>query len=251
MAIAGEVEQSSCFRNLEIAHLHLRAGRTAPAGTGCKCHFVRNDNWGVVGHGARSACRQCEHVSRRFRYNGLVCGLAKSCFLGVAQVNHTPPQPYTPVLVAILSQPCDLETARQQHWYRIPVKRLPERAANLPILAFFQTKAFGDEKWSINYYAHATSWDIVRRIELLPREADHPRADEPYYRVSLDELQRLPHPIVSRKWRRVTFLVTHWQRLQTAHEINELLHGTIWEEHLWKALRKMGRLAEKDDWDDW
>jgi hypothetical protein len=49
----------------------------------------------------------------------------------------------------------------------------------------------------------------------------------------------------------VTFIVTHWQRLQTAQEINELLHGTIWEEHLWKALRKMGRLAEEDDWDDW
>jgi len=161
------------------------------------------------------------------------------------------PHPYDTVLVAIMHRPQDLEIARSQHWYRIPVARLPQRAANAPILAFYQTKAFGAEKWSINYYAEAEAWDIVKRIELLPEEPEHRRAGEQYYRVRLGDLQRLPHPIVSRKWRRITFTLTHWERLLVAEEIGELTHGTIWEEHLWRALRRLGRMSEEDDWDDW
>ena len=158
---------------------------------------------------------------------------------------------YTAVLVVIMNSQRDFAIARDQHWYRIPLKRAPKRGVHAPILAFYQTKAFGDEKWSINYYAHATAWEIVPRIQLLPDEAKHPRANELYYKVHLGELRRLPHPIVSRKWRRITFIMTHWERLETAYEISELLHGTIWEERLWRALRRMGRLAEEADLDEW
>lgn len=161
------------------------------------------------------------------------------------------PNRYATVLVAIMSNPRDLAIARDQHWYRIPVDKAPQRGVHAPILAFYQTKAFGDERWSINYYAHATAWETVRRIDLFPAEVDHPRASDPYYKVHLSELHRLEHPISSRKWRRITFIVTHWERLQVAREVGELLHGTIWEERLWTALRKMGRLAEEDDVDDW
>jgi hypothetical protein len=161
------------------------------------------------------------------------------------------PSRYATVLVAIMNHPRDLAIARDEHWYRIPVAKVPERGVNAPILAFYQTRAFGEEKWSINYYAHAPTWEVVQRIDLLPQEPEHRRANERYYKVHLSELHRLPHSIVSRKWRRITFIVTHWERLEVAHEISELLHGTIWEEHLWKALRRMGRLAEEDDLDDW
>jgi len=158
---------------------------------------------------------------------------------------------YTTVLVAIINSQRDLAIARDQHWYRIPIKQAPKRGVNAPILAFYQTKAFGEQKWSINYYAHATAWEIVPRIKLLPDEAQHPRANELYYKVHLGELHLLPHPVTSRKWRRVTFIVTHWGRLEAAHEISELLHGSIWEERLWRALRRLGRLAEEDDFDEW
>jgi len=161
------------------------------------------------------------------------------------------PDRYATVLVAIMNSPRDLAIARDQHWYRIPVKRMPKRALNAPILAFYQTREFGPEKWSINYYAHTTAWEIVSRDQLLPDETQHPRAKELYYKVHLQELRPLPHPIVSNKWRRVAFIVTHWARLEAAQEINELLHGTIWEERLWRALRTLGRLAEEDDLDEW
>ena len=161
------------------------------------------------------------------------------------------PDKYATVLVAIVNNQRDLEIAREQHWYRIPVERLPRQGMDAAFLAFYQTRVFGPEKWSINYYAPTVHWEIVRRLEILPEERDHPRARELYYKVHLGDVQRLPRPIVSAKWRRITFIVTHWERLQTVTEIGELRHGTIWEERLWRALRRVGRLAEDDYIDDW
>jgi len=161
------------------------------------------------------------------------------------------PERYATVLVVLLNNERDLVIARDQHWYRIPFKHVPKRGVNAPILAFYQTKAFDEGKWSILYYAHATAWNVAPRIRLFPDEPNHPRANELYYQVLLKELRTLPHPIVSRKWRRFTFIVTHWARLEAAYEVSELLHGSIWEERLWRALRRMGRVAEEEELDDW
>lgn len=152
--------------------------------------------------------------------------------------------PYTTVLVAIINNPRDFAIARDEHWYRIPVKHAPTRAINAPVLAFYQTKVFGPEAWAINYWARVRKWKVVKRIELLPQEASHPRAHNDYHKIHLGELKRLPQPIVSEKWRRITFIVTTWERLMRAREVHELLHGDIWEERLYRALRKMGIVAE-------
>jgi len=152
--------------------------------------------------------------------------------------------PYTTVLVAIVNNVRDFVIVRDEHWYRIPVKRAPTRAINAPILAFYQTRVFGEEAWAINHWAEARKWEIVKRVEILPQEPSHPRAQEEYYRIRLGELERLSHPIVSEKWRRITFIITTWERLMQAREVNELLHGDIWEERLYRALRKMGVVAE-------
>ena len=152
--------------------------------------------------------------------------------------------PYTTVLVAIISNLRDFAIAREEHWYRIPVRRAPARAINAPVLAFYQTKVFGEEAWAINCWAEAWKWETVKRIELLPHEASHPRSQEDYYRIRLGELKRLPQPIVTKKWRRITFIITTWERLMRAREVQELLHGDIWEERLYRALRKMGIVAE-------
>ena len=152
--------------------------------------------------------------------------------------------PYTTVLVAIINNLRDFAIARDEHWYRIPVRRAPTRAINAPVLAFYQTKVFGEAAWAINYWAEAQEWEIVKRVELLPQQASHPRAQEDYYRIHLGKLERLPHPIVSQKWRRITFIITTWERLMRAQDVQELLHGDIWEERLYRALRKMGVVAE-------
>jgi len=152
--------------------------------------------------------------------------------------------PYTTVLVVIINNLRDFVIARDEHWYRIPAKRAPTRAINAPVLAFYQTRIFEEEAWAINYWAEAWKWEIVKRVELLPQEAAHPRGQEDYYRICLGELKRLPHPIASDKWRRIAFIITTWERLMRAREVMELLHGDIWEERLYRALRKMGVVAE-------
>lgn len=147
------------------------------------------------------------------------------------------------VLVAVVNAPRDLEIARHEGWYRIPLKRAPGRVA-ADYLAFYQTKAFGDEKWAVNYYAPIRRYRLVTRAELLPEEADHPRAVEPYYKVEIGPLQRLPRPIPSKRLRRITFISTTLERLLRAEEINDLWDRDSQEERLWEAFKREGIEAE-------
>lgn len=147
------------------------------------------------------------------------------------------------VLVAVLTRPRDLAIAREQGWYRIPVKRAPRRVA-ADYLAFYQTQAFGPEAFAVSYYAPVRRFHMVRRADLLPEEPDHPRADEAYYQIEIGALQRLPRPIPSRRLRRITFIPTTLQRLLAAEEINDLWWRDEPQERLWAALREAGLLVE-------
>jgi hypothetical protein len=50
-------------------------------------------------------------------------------------------------------------TVGSENAYRIPVKHVPRRLG-ADVLAFYQTQAFADERWSVNYFAP------IRRIHL-------------------------------------------------------------------------------------
>jgi hypothetical protein len=112
-------------------------------------------------------------------------------------------------------------------------------------LAFYQTKAFDDEKWAINYYASTRRYRPVTRAELLPEEANHPRAAEQYYKVEIGPLQRLPRPIPSKRLRRITFIPTSLERLLKAEEINDLWDRGSREDRLWEAFKQEGIEAER------
>src|SRR5690349_4187803 len=81
------------------------------------------------------------------------------------------------VLVALMNNKRDLEIAREQGWYRIPVQSAPQ-SIDAARLAFYQTSAFKDEKWAVRYWAQVKSRKIVTRAELLPEESNHPRAEK-------------------------------------------------------------------------
>lgn len=130
-------------------------------------------------------------------------------------------QAKSPVLVAILNNVRDFHLARDHAWYRIPVKSAP-RLTHAHVLAFYQTKAFGADRWSINWYAEVRRVERLTRRELLPEQPDHPRAADEYYCLRLGPLQRRERPIPSRVLRRVTFIPTTWQKFQQAEEINDL-----------------------------
>ena len=126
------------------------------------------------------------------------------------------------VLVGILNNQRDFEIARDEGWYRIPAKTAPESAKEASVLAFYLTRAFGPDKWSIRWYAAVRGHELVRRRDLLPHQPDHPRADDPYYKLQVGPLIEMEVPIPSLRWRRITFIETSWDRFTAAEEVNDL-----------------------------
>ncbi|MDY6877492.1 MAG: hypothetical protein SWK90_15005 [Chloroflexota bacterium] len=144
------------------------------------------------------------------------------------------------VLVAIMNNRRDFEIARDNGWYRIPQKHAPRSTTEAAALAFYFTQAFGDEKWSIRWYGAVRGHELVRRRDLFPKEPDHPRANDPYYKLQLGPLMQLELAIHSLRWRRITFIETSWDRFTAAEEINDLyasgadgLYVTLKDEGFW------------------
>src|SRR5947209_5679237 len=104
------------------------------------------------------------------------------------------------LLVAIMNSPWDFSLARDAYWYRIPVEQAHKWGKHHwppRWLAFYQSKVFGDEAYSVRYYAHVNDVRQVRRCDLFPDEADDKKADNPYYQLMLSPLQMRPRPIPS------------------------------------------------------
>src|SRR5262245_45571386 len=142
------------------------------------------------------------------------------------------------VLVAVVTRPCDLAKAREEGWYRIPLARAP-RALAAEYLAFYQTAAFGAERWAVRYLAAVRAVGLATRATLLPAEPDHPRMAERYYRFALGPLHMLPAPLPSRRLRRITFIPTTYGQLLRAQDVAELWRppeeaASGWEQ-LWGA----------------
>jgi hypothetical protein len=140
------------------------------------------------------------------------------------------------VLVAIARHPRDLEIARVLGWYRIPLAFSP-KTLHVDWLAFYQTAAFGAERWSVRWVAPVRGYELTTRAALLRSDPDHARADEPYIKLQLGPLERLTCPIASRRWHRFTFLYTTGERMLTARDLRELvLTGAHERANLWRMV---------------
>jgi hypothetical protein len=146
------------------------------------------------------------------------------------------------ILVAIMNNRRDLEIVRLLGWYRIPVASAP-KTLWVDWVAFYQTAAFGEQKWSINYLARVKGFELVRRNELLQKENDHPRAQDPYFKLELGPLTSLTRPIPSLSWKRFTFLYTTGERLLAAEDLTDLTVPPSDERNsLWRLLE------ERESW---
>ncbi|MEM8857774.1 MAG: hypothetical protein AAGD96_05610 [Chloroflexota bacterium] len=126
------------------------------------------------------------------------------------------------ILVAYVPSPNDFLHIQNENWYRIPMKYAPKGLYS-EFIAFYFGRRFGNKKWAVHYLAENRGHELVRRIDLLPNEPNHKRAQEIYYRVQLGNLHQLERPIISLQWRRVLFIHTTGDRFQTASELNDLL----------------------------
>jgi very-short-patch-repair endonuclease len=154
------------------------------------------------------------------------------------------------VLVAILRSHQDFAIAREQNWYRIPVdsaQRLLKDRWPPTWLAFYQTKAFGDQAYAVNYLCKVTDIRIMARSELLPDEPKDERSERLYHKIAFDRLSPLQAPIPSQRFRRFVFIPTTLRKLKAAAEINDLFDDSPLENKLWSALKAVRISAERQE----
>ncbi len=144
------------------------------------------------------------------------------------------------ILVAVMNNKSDWQRVQNEGWYRIPVKHAPEGTPDFDFLAFYQTKAFGSDKWAIHYYARIEGHELLTRQDLIPSQPNHKRANAWYYKLQLGPLQHKLPPIVSNHWRRITFIPTTGDRFESAEEISDLFEKESPAGRLYVTLKEMG-----------
>ena len=154
------------------------------------------------------------------------------------------------VLVAIMNYARDFRLARDEHWYRIPVDKAQKWGKHHwppRWIAFYQTRIFKDEAYSVRYFACVREIREVQRRQLFPDEVDDKKADGWYYQLILSPLQVRPQPIQSLRFRPITFIPTTWQKFWSAEEINDLWDESPLEDHLWAEMKRLRLSAERQE----
>ncbi|GAB4555115.1 MAG: hypothetical protein OHK0023_25940 [Anaerolineae bacterium] len=127
------------------------------------------------------------------------------------------------VLVGVINRRKDFYLLESAGFYRIPVARAP-REIEVPYLAFFLSRQFADLNGTIAYYARCGGHELVRRCDVLPDEAAHPRANDLYFRMAVQTLIPLHPPIRNPNKRPFAFLSTTLGRLKGARTLADLTH---------------------------
>jgi hypothetical protein len=143
------------------------------------------------------------------------------------------------ILVAVIKNPRDLEIARLLGWYRIPLRSAP-KVVSVDYLAFYQTGAFTENRWQIQYLAQVRGHELTTRADLLRDEPDHPHAQREYFKIQIGPLIQLEKPIIADQWRRITFFYTTGEYLLKASSISDLIIQSDARQVLWQALRERG-----------
>lgn len=149
------------------------------------------------------------------------------------------------VLVGVINRKRDLELARSQHWYRIPEDKMT-RGIQAEYVAFFLSRAFGEQNGAVGYYARIKGLELDFRRFLLPDEAEHKNADRLYYRVALDTLQEKIPPIRNTTRRSIHFVYTTWDRFIHARTMPDLYSkADFFVDRVYHALRSAGMRPQR------
>jgi hypothetical protein len=147
------------------------------------------------------------------------------------------PDPASLILVAVMNSSRDLEIARLLGWYRIPLRNAP-KVISVDYLAFYQTAAFGEDKWRIQFLAQVLGHELTTRLELIQDEPEHPNAHLEYFKIQVGPLIQLEKPIIADQWRRITFFYTTGEHLLHSQSIRDLIVQPDERQMLWKVLRE-------------
>jgi hypothetical protein len=153
------------------------------------------------------------------------------------------------VLVGAITRKKDLSNARDAGWYRVPQERLP-RGVHAEYLAFFlNRRVSGQTEGGIYAYVRLAGVELAYRRDLLPDEADHPRAADVYYKVQLHDWKVKEPPVLNPTKRTLSFIYTTWDRFVHAQEIKDLYSDAdYFVDRIYHALRNDGYAMERS-WD--
>lgn len=154
------------------------------------------------------------------------------------------------VLVGVVTRKKDLKLARDRGWYRIPQSRMPRGVHAEYVALFLNSRVAGKTESGIYYYAQPAGVELAYRRDLLPDEADHPRADEVYYQVQLRGWQEKAPPVLNPTRRAIAFIYTTWDRFVHAREIKDLYSDAdYFVDRVYHALRSDGLTTLERYWD--
>jgi len=142
------------------------------------------------------------------------------------------------VLVGVLKSKRDLEILLKEKWYRIPVAFLPKK--KFEYIALYQPAVFGREGKRIQYYGQIADRNVCKRIDLLPKETSHPRAEDDYAKFEFQNIEVLDEPIRNIIPRRVSFGFTTLKSLKSARDILQLYGVPPTEQIIERRLKQVG-----------
>jgi hypothetical protein len=149
------------------------------------------------------------------------------------------------VLVGVINRKRDLHYAQAENWYRIPQKRMP-RGVNAEYIAFFLSRAFKERNGGIYYFAERRGLELAYRKDLMPKEADHPRANDVYYKIQIGDLIEKAPPVLNVSRRTIGFVYTTWDRFVSAETISDLYSkDDYFVDRIYHALREKGITPER------
>jgi hypothetical protein len=150
------------------------------------------------------------------------------------------------VLVGVINRKRDLNILLKDYWYRIPQARMP-RGVNVDYVAFFLSGAvFKERSGGIHYFARRTGLELHYRRELLPKESDHPRADQVYYQVQFEDVREKKPPVLNPTRRTIAFIHTTWDRFVHAQQIADLYStADYYVDRIYHALRSSGVQSDR------
>lgn len=144
-----------------------------------------------------------------------------------------------PALVGIVPRKNLWTIIQKERWYHIPVESAPKNAIFAEYLGFYFPSVFGEKmQYKVIFYAQVKKVDTVKRIELLPEEKYHKRANKEYLQFHLGKINELPKPIPSNRWRRIIHIPTSCEKLFTAKEINDLYDTSPLEEKMYLEMKR-------------
>jgi very-short-patch-repair endonuclease len=150
------------------------------------------------------------------------------------------------VLVGIMNSRADFQILQEDLWYRIPVQSRP-RHWPPKWLAFYHTKVFGADAYTVQYYGRVKQIKNALRREILQTNRLDLKADREYFVIHLHALERLSAPIVSPHPRRNPFIATTWRKFSEAGQINDLFNDSPLEDRLWEEF-KTRRIPAERQW---